>query len=58
MLDEARKAEPDAKLALLKIDEEIDGDTGEVVSEAFEGFAAVADFLGHGIIYGTLIARD
>ena len=57
MLDEARKTAPDAKLTLLKIEEETDDETGEVTREASESFAAVSDFLGRGIIYGRMIPR-
>lgn len=57
MLDAARKTAPTAKLVLLKIDEETDPDTGDVVRDASESFAAVADFLGRGIIFGEMIER-
>lgn len=57
MLDEARKTAPAAKLTLLVIEEETDDETGEITREASDSFAAVADFLGRGIIYSRTIPR-
>jgi hypothetical protein len=58
MLDEARKTAPDAKLTLLEIEEQTDDETGEVTTEASQFYAAIADFLGRGIIYGKRIPRE
>ncbi len=52
VLDEARETAPEARLSHLVIADETDDD-GDVVSEGWRGYVALAGFLGRGIRYGA-----